>query len=85
MASIIGYRSGQDRNEQRALSHTYAMMDDGGLWPMCKYGWNRSGGEAYSIFRGTPGTEGSCILCYRNVRAKKEPMMDGAPHKTKWL
>jgi hypothetical protein len=31
---VLGYRSGQCRNNDRALSHTYAMMADGDLWPM---------------------------------------------------
>jgi hypothetical protein len=85
MASVVGYRSGQDRNEDGVLSHTYAMMDDGELWPMCGYGWNRDGGHRYSIFRGSPGTEGECLLCRRRVAAKKPPIIDGFPHKTKWL
>lgn len=82
---VIGYRSGSDRNEPNALDHTYAMMADGELWPMCGYGWNRSGGTAFSIFRGSPGTEGDCKLCRKNVAAGKPPVFDGFPHKTKWL
>lgn len=82
---VIGYRSGSDRNEDGALVHTYAMMDSGDLWPMCGYGWNRSGGTRFSIFRGSPGTEGSCKLCRRNVVAGRPPVIDGFPHKTKWL
>lgn len=84
-ATVIGYRSGQDRNDPRAKEHTYAMMSDGELWPMCGYGWNRSGGECFSIFRGSPGTQGSCALCAKNVREKKAPVVDGFPHKTKWI
>ncbi len=82
---IAYYRSGQDRNEPSALSHTYAETDDGDLWPMCGYGWNRSGGHRLSIFRGTPGTEGDCKLCRKNVAAGKPPVVDGFDHKTKWL
>ncbi len=82
---VVGYRAGDDRNEANALSHTYAMMADGELWPMCGYGWNRSNGSRFSIFRGTPGTEGDCKLCRKNVLAGKPPLMDGFPHKTKWL
>ncbi len=85
MSKVIGYRSGQDRNNERALSHTYAMTQAGGLWPMCGYGWNRSGGHRFSIFRGSPGTEGDCRLCRRNIEAGKRPVHDGFPHKTKWL
>lgn len=82
---VVCYRSGDDRNEVNALSHTYAMMSDDGLWPMCGYGWNRSNGHGFSIFRGSPGTEGDCKLCAKNVAAKKPPVMDGFEHKTKWL
>ena len=42
MGRVIGYRSGQDRNEPDTLSHTYAITAAGNLWPMCGYGWNRS-------------------------------------------
>lgn len=82
---VIGYRSGQDRNEDHRTSHTYAMMEDGELWPMCGYGWNRSGGSRFSILRGAPGTEGECKLCGRNVAAGKPPVFNGFEHKTKWL
>jgi hypothetical protein len=82
---VVGYRSGSDRNEPNALTHTYAMMDDGDLWPMCGYGWNRSDGSRFSIFRGSPGTEGDCKLCAKNVAAKRAPLIDGFAHKTKWL
>lgn len=83
--AVIGYRSGSCRNDDQALSHTYAMLTDGGLFPMCGYGWNRSDGERFSIFRGTPGTEGDCKLCRKNVAASKQPVFQGFPHKTKWL
>jgi hypothetical protein len=79
---VVGYRSGQCRNDENALSHTYAMMEDGELWPMCGYGWNRSDGER---FRSAPGTEGRCKLCRANVAAGKPPVIDGFPHKTRWL
>ena len=82
---VIGYRSGSDRNNDNALSHTYAMMDDGELYPMCGYGWNRSDGTGFSIFRGTQNTEGDCKLCRKNVAARKPPVMDGFKHKTRWL
>lgn len=84
-ARVEDYRSGSCRNEQYALSHTYAMMDDGGLRPMCGYGWNRSDGTRFSIWRGSPGTEGDCKLCRKNVASMKPPVADGWPHKTKWL
>jgi hypothetical protein len=82
---VVGYRAGDDRNDAKATSHTYAMMADGGLWPMCGYGWNRSNGTHFSIFRGSPGTEGDCKLCCANVAAKRPPVMHGYPHNTRWL
>ena len=87
---VENYRAGSDRNAgfdgfYPKHSHTYAMMADGELWPMCGYGWNRSGGERFSILRSFPGSEGSCGLCRKNVRAGKPPVTDGFPHKTRWL
>jgi hypothetical protein len=83
--TVVGYRAGQCRNNPNAISHTYAMMSDGELWPMCGYGWNRGDGTAFSIFRGSPGTQGVCIVCARNVAAKRPPVCDGFEHKTRWL
>jgi hypothetical protein len=85
VSKIIDYRSGQCRNDPRALTHTYAEMADGKLWPMCGYGWNRSNGERFSIFKGSRGATGDCKLCARNIAASKPPVIDGFPHKTKWL
>lgn len=83
--NIVGYRAGSCRNDETALSHTYAMMDDGDLVPMFGYGWNRSNGEGFSIWRGSPGTRGDCLICHRRVAANKPPVFDGFPHKTRWL
>lgn len=87
--TVAFYRSGDDRNavaeSRRATSHTYAEMHNGDLWPMCGYGWNRSGGERFSIFRGSPGTQGDCKLCRKNVAAGKPPVTEPFPHKTRWL
>lgn len=80
----LKYRSGQCRNNPRALTHTYCETEEG-LFPMCGYGWNRSNGEAFSIFRGAPGTEGACKLCRKNVAAGRAPYSEGWPHPTKWL
>lgn len=85
MSGVVGYRSGSCRNDERALSHTYAMMEDGELWPMCGYGWNRSNGHRFSILRGAPGTQGDCKVCRRNVAAGKPPVLNGFEHKTRWL
>lgn len=78
------YRSGQCRNNDYALTHTYAETDDG-LFPMCGYGWNRSDGYAFSIFRGSPGSEGDCKLCQRNTRLGRPPVIEPWPHPTKWI
>jgi hypothetical protein len=85
MTEVAFYRSGQCRNNERALSHTYAEMSDGELWPMCGYGWNRSNGRRFSIFRGSPDTEGDCKVCARNVEQNKPPLTEGFEHKTRWL
>lgn len=85
MSRVIGYRGGRDRNNEYALSHTYAMTAAGALFPMCGYGWNRSGGARFSIFRWPPGSEGRCKLCAKNVASGKRPNHRGMPHKTKWL
>jgi hypothetical protein len=82
--SIISFRAGDDRNEPYARSHTYAETADG-LFPMCGYGWNRSNGESFSIFRSSLGTEGHCKLCRKNLSDGKAPVEQGFPHKTKWL
>lgn len=85
MSRVLFYRSGQCRNDERALSHTYAQTAAGKLWPMCDYGWNRSGGAGFSIFRGAPNTEGDCKICDRNVAAGRRPVLRARPHKTRWL
>jgi len=82
--SIIKYRSGQCRNDKYALTHTYAEMADGELYPMCGYGWNRSDGYGFSIFRNQYGTEGKCKLCKNNLEDGKPPVIDGFYHKTRW-
>lgn len=79
------YRSGQCRNDTKALSHTYAECNNGELLSMCSYGWNRDGGNGFSIFRGAPGTQGDCMLCSRNVASGKLPVKKGFKHKTRWL
>ena len=80
------YRSGVCRASEHGTvkSHTY-METDRGLFPMCGYGWNRSDGIGFSIFRGSYGTEGDCKLCQKNLAAGQDSVFDGFPHKTKWL
>lgn len=82
--SITFYQAGQCRNDKYALSHTYADIC-GELYPMCGYGWNRSNGQAFSIFRSGLFTEGKCKLCAKNLRDGKLPVMIGFKHKTRWL
>ena len=82
--SILYFRSGSCRNEPHRTSHTYAETK-AGLFPMCGYGWNRSDGESFSIFRGSPGTEGDCKRCAKNLREGKPSITAGWAHKTKWL
>ena len=69
MSKVIGYRSGSCRNSDDALSHTYAMTAAGNLWPMCEYGWNRSDGHRFSIFRGAPALKATArsavVACER--------------------
>lgn len=80
-----GYVEGLDRNEQHKVrSHLYKETPDG-LYPMCGYGWNRSDGEAFSIFRGHKSSRGTCKACIKNIKAGKDPVFNGFPHKTKWI
>ena len=82
---IAFFRAGQCRNDPKARSHTYAEMESGDLWPMCGYGWNRADGRRFSIFRGSPGTFGTCDLCARNVIGKKPPVKTGIRRATRWI
>lgn len=65
------YRPGLGRSVPAPrLAHLYevdptAQMDFGN--PMCIYGWNRDGGESYSIWRGNVGTGGICKHCIRRA------------------
>lgn len=82
---IARYREGQCRNDPRAKSHTYAEDHKGNLLPMCGYGWNRTDGYGFSIFRGTYGSEGDCKICRRNLREGKPPKKQGIERKTRWI
>lgn len=76
---------GMCRNSQHAVrSHMYEVVD-GDYWPMCGYGWNRSDGEALSIFRGNGSARGTCKLCENNIASDKPSLRDGWHHKTRWL
>jgi len=80
------YIEGADRNNpDEARSHMYLDNAQLGLLPMCGYGWNRSDGNAFSILRGNGSARGTCKICEKNIAAGKQPVMDGFPHKTKWI
>jgi hypothetical protein len=42
--------------------------------PMCASGWNRDGGESYSIWRGNQGVDGICKVCLRRAREGRAPV-----------
>lgn len=76
---------GRNPGEEKQHSHLYLETDDGYL-SMCRYGWNRSDGSAYSILRGWKGGKGLCKTCERRAAANL-PGVESVPgsHKTKWL
>lgn len=83
------YVEGMDRNEQdKVVSHIYAYQDgkssDDIEGPLCARGWNRSNGNAFSIFRGNPSAKGTCAICKRRQTAGAAPV-PVSPHKTKWI
>lgn len=83
--SKISYVVGADRvNPDEVKAHIYASLD-GDYFPMCGYGWNRSDGTAFSILRGHGSAKGTCALCERNKAENRQPIIDGFPHKTRWL
>lgn len=88
MSRVVAYQSGANRvpdTERSGVTHTYAVTAAGNLWPMCDYGWNRSDGKRFSIWRGSIGTFGKCKRCAKNVAAGKRPVLHARPHKTKYL
>ncbi len=86
MSAVISYIEGMCRNEQHKIrSHIYALTKAGHYWPMCSYGWNRSDGESFSIFRGHRSGRGTCKICLNNKLAGRRPVIRPFKHKTKWL
>lgn len=65
-----GYIAGLGRDiPYPRLAHLYkGTFADPGL-PMCRRGWNRDGGESYSIWRGNLGDGGICRICLRRAKA----------------
>lgn len=78
---------GRNVAEMEGHSHLYT-IDTNGLpeLPMCRYGWNRSDGERFSILRGWRGGRGLCRICERRAEAGL-PGVECKPgsHKTKWI
>ncbi len=68
-----GYIAGLGRDYPHPnLAHLYkGTFADPGL-PMCRRGWNRDGGQAYSIWRGNLGEGGVCRICLRRALEGKE-------------
>lgn len=85
MSKVIGYRTGTCRNDAKARAHLYAETAAGHLWPMCDYGWNRSNGARFSIFRGPLGSISECAICERRRAKGLRPIIHARPHKTRWL
>lgn len=81
-----GYISGIGRNtgDEKLKTHLYdGDMNDPGL-PMCIYGWNRSNGSGYSIYRNNFGESGICSICLRRAQLGLKGVQP-SEHKTKWL
>lgn len=64
------YRPGLGRSvPEPKRSHLYEVEPDDNMdfgLPMCRYGWNRDGGESYSIWRGHAG-DSICKLCIKRA------------------
>lgn len=76
---------GRNVGEEKGHSHLYYVDKRGNYWPLCMYGWNRSDGERFSIFRGHRGDKGLCKLCAKARDAGSKGLRKPVPHKTKWL
>lgn len=74
---------GRNTGEEKQHSHLYEVTKDGYL-PMCMYGWNRSDGFGFSIFRGWAGKRGTCKTCQRRADQNLSGI-EPIKHKTKWL
>lgn len=80
---------GADRNEQdKVHAHLYEQTgtgEDYALVPMCEWGWNRSDGFAFSIFRGNGSARGICKTCQGRRKADLPAITEPRGHKTKWI
>jgi len=71
-----GYVVGLARNgpPYREHAHLYKGTHAEPGWPMCRWGWNRDQGTAYSIWRSNVGQSGICKLCLRRAVADQDPV-----------
>lgn len=76
---------GRNAGEEKGHHHLYQETADGSYLPMCQYGWNRSDGLRFSIFRGWTGGKGCCKICERRAKAGLDGVEATGKHKTKWL
>ena len=64
-----GYILGLGRdNPHPKLAHLYEGDFGYPMNPMCRFGWNRDDGEAYSIWRDNLGENGVCAVCLRRAQ-----------------
>ena len=72
--NMPGFIIGLDRSPkaaQRFVSHVYrGTFDDPGN-PMCSRGWNRDGGNGYSIWRNNLGRD-ICKSCLKAVEKEQQ-------------
>lgn len=67
--NALGYITGLGRDfPHPKKSHLYRGTFSEIGSPMCKKGWNRDGGESYSIWRNNVGEDGICFTCIKNAR-----------------
>lgn len=50
------------------LAHIYKGTFDKPGDPLCRYGWNREDGKAYSIWRNNVGRDGICKICAKKAK-----------------
>lgn len=84
--SVFVEAIGRNEGEDLQRSHLYREIGPNDYLPMCQYGWNRSDGASFSIFRGHSGRRGLCKICQRR-RKLDLPGVEARPgsHRTKWL
>jgi hypothetical protein len=64
-----GYITGLGRDYPHPkLAHLYEGTFNEPGNPMCRRGWNRDNGQAYSIWRNNIGERGICLICLRRAQ-----------------